>query len=170
MTQNRKGWRVGTRLVWVVWVLAVLPTHSAGPVAAQGAAAAAARRDLQQDERLGGHTIARHVGKTEADLRARLSRERISAASTYTDLETAETVVHATLEASAARLESWRARTGRRPNLALRHSGARDVPIGHALERGGFVPVPCYDAVVVLRWREDLGQFYVLTSYPEVRR
>lgn len=167
MTQYRKGWRVGTRLGWVVWV-AVLSIQGAGQVAAQPAAAA--RRDLQQDERLGGHTIARHVGKTEADLRARLSRERISAASTYADLATAETIVHATLEASAERLESWRARTGRRPNLALRYRGSRERPIGHALERGGLVPVPCYDAVVVLRWREDLGQFYVLTSYPEVRR
>ncbi len=168
MTQNRNRWRVGTRLGWIVWVLAVLPIHGVGPVAAQPAAAA--RRDLRQDERLGGHTIARHVGKTEAELRARLSRERISAASTYTDLATAETVVHATLEASAERLESWRVRTGRRPNLALRYRGSRERRIGHALERGGAVPVPCYDAVVVLRWREDLGQFYVLTSYPEVRR
>jgi hypothetical protein len=47
-------------------------------VAAQGT-----RRDLRADEALGGHTLARHVGKTDAELAARLKREpQISAAST----------------------------------------------------------------------------------------
>ena len=42
--------------------------------------------DLEADEALGGHTMARHVGRTDAQLAERLQRERdISAASTYTD-------------------------------------------------------------------------------------
>lgn len=48
--------------------------------------AVAVRYDLERDERRGGHTLSRHVGRSDADLRERLSRERqISAASTYTD-------------------------------------------------------------------------------------
>src|SRR5688572_30182611 len=31
-----------------------------------------ARRDLRSDERLGGHTLARHIGRTDAELAARL--------------------------------------------------------------------------------------------------
>jgi hypothetical protein len=52
-------------------------------------AAAASRRDLGGDESRGGHTLARHVGRTDSQLLDRLAREpRISAASTYTDRAT----------------------------------------------------------------------------------
>ena len=62
------------------------------------------RRDLARDEAAGGHTLARHVGKTDAELRARLKAEPdISAASTYTDLETAERVVAEVLAKKAIR-------------------------------------------------------------------
>src|SRR5204862_1615323 len=43
--------------------------------------------------RLGGHTIAKHVGKTEAELRARLAVElRRDAISTFSSLEVAERI------------------------------------------------------------------------------
>ncbi|MFN8061290.1 MAG: RNase A-like domain-containing protein [Vicinamibacterales bacterium] len=128
-------------------------------------------RNLSDDERRGGHTLARHVGRTDDDLRARLSRERqISAASTYTDRETAERVVGDTLGREARRLDSWRRRGGPRANLALDYHGARDEIIGRSLRRGAGASVPCSDAIVVLRWDERAQDFYVLTSYPEVRR
>src|SRR5262252_50266 len=76
--------------------------------------------DLSLDESMGGHTLARHVARTDGDLRDRLRREQtISSASTYTDRSTAERVVAAALATADGRLESWRRRSGRRPNLAL---------------------------------------------------
>lgn len=125
------------------------------------------RRDLRADEARGGHTIARHVAKTDEQLRERLARESISAASTYPDLETAERVVGLTLARHAARLEQWLAREGARPNLVLPFVAPRQPPIGRVLRRGAE-PVDAYGAVVVLRWQDD--GYYVLTSYPEVRR
>src|SRR4051794_5666599 len=51
-------------------------------------------RDLSIDESRGGHTLARHVGRTDAELRQRLIDEpNISAASTYTSRATAELTV-----------------------------------------------------------------------------
>lgn len=129
--------------------------------------AAPVRRDLQADEARGGHTIARHVGRTDAQLRERLARESISAASTYTDLETAERVVGLTLRRHAARVERWEAREGPRPNLVLPFAAPAQPPIGRVLRRGAREAVEAYAAVVVLRWRPD-GSF-VLTSYPEER-
>ncbi len=130
-----------------------------------------AGRDLAEDERLGGHTIARHVGKTDAELAARLRRERqISAASTYSDLETASTVVSRTLDQSKSRLEAWVRRRGRRPNLVLTHAVSGGAPIGRSLRRGARAAEPCYRALVVLRWDENLKRWFVLTSYPEVGR
>ena len=129
------------------------------------------RHDLSVDEQRGGHTLERHVGKTDEDLRDRLRRERrISAASTYTDRDTAERVVAATLAQARSRVERWADRDGRRPNLALDYRGRPGEVIGRSLSRGRDTLQDCTDAVVVLKWDEGQRDYYVLTSYPEVRR
>lgn len=142
------------------------------PVApAATAAADTAGRDLARDEARGGHTLERHVGKTDADLRTRLSRERrIPAASTYPDRATAQKTVAAALTQQAARVSRWTARTGGRPNLALDYAGDPGRAIGRSLARGDAATTPCHDAIVVLRWDTSANDWYVLTSYPEVRR
>lgn len=128
------------------------------------------RRDLSSDEARGGHTIARHVGRTDEQLRERLrAQPNISAASTYPDRETAELVVGAILEAESSRIRSWTGRRGTRPNLALRTRRPRGPPIGRVLERGRRQPVDARHAVVVLRWDVRTNSYYVLTSYPEIR-
>jgi hypothetical protein len=135
-----------------------------------GVLLAAASRDLGRDEQMGGHTLARHVGRTDAQLRERLEHEpQIAAASTYEDRATAERVVGEALARSASRLDAWRARQGRRPNLTVRFKGD-GRPIGRSLERGRRSPTVCSDAVVVLGWDERRNDYSVLTSYPEARR
>ncbi|NEO95055.1 MAG: hypothetical protein F6K56_34630 [Moorea sp. SIO3G5] len=63
---------------------------------------------LQQQEYLGGHTIDRHVGKSDQQLVNRLiNAPRISAASTYPDLATAATNIQAALRANRNKLNSW---------------------------------------------------------------
>jgi hypothetical protein len=132
--------------------------------------ASAAAADLTAAERLGGHTLARHVGRTDDDLRERLRREPdIAAASTYPDRQTAERVVAATLEQFSRRIKAWTARTGSRPNLALDYRGKPGNPVGRSVRRGDTRVRDCSDAVVVLRWHAS-GRFYVLTSYPECRQ
>ena len=126
-------------------------------------------RDLSADEDMGGHTLARHIGKTDDELRERLRREpNISSASTYTDRPTAEAVVAAALSSAQRSFEAWRNRTGRRSNFVL-HYWARRV-IGRSVARGQLESTPCEDALVVLRWDDRRQQFFVLTSYPEERR
>lgn len=128
------------------------------------------RRDLSIDEGRGGHTLARHVGLSDGDLRDRLASERnISAASTYTDRRTAETIVGRTLSAHQQRVDAWVAREGNRPNLSLSYRGQPGAIIGRSARRGSSTVVDCIDAVVVLRWGRG-NDYYVLTSYPEARR
>ena len=142
----------------------------AAPRDATTSAAMSDRYDLERDEKRGGHTLARHVGRSDADLGERLRRERqISAASTYTDRVTAERVVALALEQHRTRVDEWLARQGSRPNLALDYRAAGGEPIGRSLTRRGRRAVACSDAVVVLRWDGRRG-FYVLTSYPELSR
>jgi hypothetical protein len=125
--------------------------------------------DLSVDEAMGGHTLARHVGRTDEELRERLRLERdISSASTYTDRAAAEAVVGSALSSAPRSFEAWRRRTGRRPNFVIRFD-AHHV-IGRSLARGQRVATPCEDALVVVRWNDRRQQFYVLTSYPENRR
>ena len=148
-------------------VALALVALAASPLRAE----AAERRDLARDERRGGHTLARHVGLSDDDLRERLSREkRIAAASTWTDRRVAEQVVGETLALFADRVRGWTRRTGSRANLALDHRGSSQRVLGRSLRCGRSRVEACTDAVVVLKWRESASDFFVLTAYPEVRR
>ena len=144
-----------------------LPLERAAP--ADNHRQAQDRHDLERDEQRGGHTLARHVARTDDQLQERLRRERqLTAASTYTDRATAEYVVAVTLDRNRQRIDQWLDRQGNRPNLVLNYHGT-GKPIGRSLRRGSRNTVPCTDALIVLRW--DRGQaFYVLTTYPEERR
>ncbi|MGQ4649110.1 RNase A-like domain-containing protein [Lyngbya aestuarii] len=63
---------------------------------------------LQQQEQAGGHTIERHVGKSDQELVERLKKEpKIGAASTYPNLTTASTHLEAALTANAPKLNQW---------------------------------------------------------------
>ncbi len=127
----------------------------------------AAKHDLAQDEAQGGHTLGKHTGKSDAELRQRLNREhRIAAASTYTDRETAEKVVGETLNQQREKIQAWLQKGGEHPNLVLDYVG--EQPIGRTLRRNQGSPTPCNKAVVVLRYAGG-GEYYVLTSYPECR-
>jgi len=123
------------------------------------------RYDLGRDEERGGHTLKRHVGRTDAELQERLDEERnISAASTWTDRATAETTIAEAMHAERGRIDAWMRRGTPRSNLAL-HYNARHV-IGRSFQRGYGQAVDCTRAVIVLR-ADGLDGFYVLTAYPE---
>jgi hypothetical protein len=132
-----------------------------------GASRVGDRYDLQRDEERGGHTLRKHVGRTDGDLEERLNRERnISAASTWTDREAAEQVVAEALRAERPRIENWMRRSYPHPNLALHYNAGR--VIGRSLQRGDSQVVNCTSAVIVLR-ADGPDRFFVLTAYPEAR-
>lgn len=136
-------------------------SRSAAPTVPRGD-----RYNLERDEARGGHTLERHVGRTDDELRERLRREHISAASTWTDRETAEVTVAEGLRAERGRIERWMQRGYPRANLALHYDASR--PIGRSLKRGEDQTVECTSAVIVLR-ADGPNSFYVLTTYPEAR-
>ena|ERR1700722_33199 len=127
--------------------------------------------DLSVDEAQGGHTLSKHVGRSDAELQERLQREpNISAASTWTDRATAEAAVGSALATNNSKISQWTARGARRPNLAIDYHGDAAKPIGRCMKHGASVAVPASDAVVVLKAARDGDGYYVLTTYPECPR
>jgi len=123
--------------------------------------------DLSRDEDAGGHTLRKHVGRTDDELRQRLRRERnIAAASTWTDRATAEAAVGAALQQNREGIERWRNRSGGHPNFVIDYTSDRSL--GRSLHRDGDQPGPCSHATIVLKWSAP-NDYYVLTSYPECR-
>jgi toxin YxiD len=132
--------------------------------------AEASKRDLARDEKRGGHTLSRHVGRTDEELRERLRKEPgISAASTYTDRAAAEEAVTLAIRFARKRVDPWLAREGSRANLVIDWPGSGKV-LGRSLRRGEKAPVPCKRALVVLKWDPEAEIYYVLTSYPEAEK
>jgi len=129
----------------------------------------AAPRDLSQDEAAGGHTLRKHVGRTDDQLRERLNQERnIFAASTWNDRASAEAAVGAAIAAQSNKISRWLGRD-RHANLVLDYDGDPAHPFGRTLRRGSDSVEPCAHAVIVLKW-DPPESYYVLTAYPECRR
>ncbi len=127
-------------------------------------------RDLRADEALGGHTIARHVGRSDAFLAQRLAEEpEIADASSFESLAEAEQAVGAALQARADAIAAWtvgRGPDGRRRVLRL----DQDVgwPVGRVLERGRAAPVVTSRVRVILRRLAAADRpWFVLTAFPE---
>jgi hypothetical protein len=125
------------------------------------------RRALERDEARGGHTLERHIGKTDAELRQRLDEESISADSTYTDRDTAEMAVAAAIHESQRRIDSWLHRPGGHSNLVLDYDS--DSPLGRSMRRDQPQSFPCSHAVAILKWAGP-SDYFVLTSYPDCWR
>jgi hypothetical protein len=123
---------------------------------------------LQAEEAAGGHTLARHIGKTEAELRARLLRQpRLRTASTFHTLADAEYAVSKTLRANKTLIKLWAkvAQVGETESFecAVRHG------IGHGVARQTGLLTEMSRVTVVLRKVAAHNRIYfVLTAYPSL--
>lgn len=112
-----------------------------------------------------GHTIERHVGKTEEQLRERLRTDKVSAASTYYSKEIATKAVKDSLEQHNAEIEKWLTKSKEnRLVLNTKHT----FPVGKTvLKRDMRLYDNLHDTVTVLaRDRESSLGFKIITSYP----
>ncbi len=165
---------VRLRLAWTILAVALLTTIAActrPPAPENGPTAqpfTSTRRDLSQDEAAGGHVLRKHVGRTDAELRERLRRERnISAASTWNDRESAEAAVGGAIAQDSSKINRWLERESH-PNLVLDYDGDSAHPFGRTLRRSEGRVEPCAHAVIVLKW-DGANTYHVLTTYPECR-
>jgi hypothetical protein len=135
--------------------------------AARLAAVRAGRISLATEEAAGGHTIARHVGRTEAQLRARLvAQTGIPAASTFRTLAEAEEIVSAGLRANAVAIKNWASSAGVGARLALSYDAAKTI--GHGVIRAtGNLQDMSKITIVLQKVASGKKIFFILTSYPK---
>jgi hypothetical protein len=117
------------------------------------------------DPRLGGHTLEKHVARTEAQLRERLElephRKRVSS---FTNLERAEWAISEVMRAHMTRIRTWAASSGRGGPLTLMQHVAGDVGYGIVRQTGKLTPMN--EVVVVLKYQTYNGTpYYILTAY-----
>src|SRR5262249_39348534 len=112
----------------------------------------------------GGHLIRKHVGQTPEQLRARLERERnISAASSFSDLATAEVAVDAALKANRERIIQWLA--GSSPRYVINSTAPNTV--GITMRRGDRAAEPTRRLrLVLVRDQRESDGYRILTGYP----
>jgi RHS repeat-associated protein len=121
---------------------------------------------LRGYERMGGHTIARHVNVTVPQMAQRLaSSPNLQAVSRFNNLSTADGAVGGAIQSNATNIQGWLAGAGG-PRLAFTHQVGQ--PIGEVLHRGASSPTVSNAVRVVLERAANSPTGYkVVTAYPQ---
>ncbi|MET0327376.1 MAG: RNase A-like domain-containing protein [Luteimonas sp.] len=119
---------------------------------------------LEAHEDVGGHLIERHVGKSEQWLLDRVSRENISAASSFRDLPEAAHFVSATIADHQDRVDAWVDGSG---GNRLVIDTTFDASTGISVSRGDTSAVDVFSVRLVLERSSQLDIGYrIVTGYP----
>ncbi len=115
----------------------------------------------------GGHTLAKHVGLSEQELRERLENNKtISRASTFYNQEVAEQVISEALKANRIHLENWAKYVP--PTVSAPIEYISSTSIGFGVTKGSKYVEKLYKVRVVLKYSEYNGKpFYILTAFPK---
>jgi hypothetical protein len=155
----RKGERMFDRIDVPDWQKALI--REANPVTAPGGG-------LRAHELAGGHTLVKHVKKTDQELLARLASEpRISASSSFFSKEIADFAANKALSdpAQAQRVATWLAGAGQSLSVRFRFL----FSVGRSIPRG---QTAAQDAKGVLMWLERdasmPGGYRLNTFFPEL--
>lgn len=116
---------------------------------------------LMAHEAAGGHTLHKHVGKSEEFLRTRLATEpNIRGASTFHDRQAAENAISGLLSAQQRTVDRWLA--GPRDVLVLQDRLA--VPAGTVMPRGYTNYEAAYGIKIILRRNAEIASGYLLIT------
>lgn len=120
---------------------------------------------LDFHEAAGGHTLEKHVGKTEVQLAQRLEKEkRISAASSFTYRSVAEAAIAEAMNRNQSAIDSW---MKKRDNRYTIDYDANKI-IGITMNRGASKATQTSRLRIVLQRSAKLPPgYFILTAYPQ---
>ena len=123
---------------------------------------------LIAEESAGGHTIARHVARTEAQLQARLAAQKaIPVASSFRTLEEAERIVSLAMRANKGVIKEWAKSALAGQTKAITFEAGRSIGYGVVRSSGKLAEMRNV-LVVVKKVRDQNRIYYVLTAYPKL--
>ena len=118
-----------------------------------------------------GHTLARHVGKTDADLAARLAANPgLTDTSAFLSREVAESSISNAIDSNASIISKWLSTTNPGPNVKLPLNYMDNEIVGRTLLRGasGAIPTP-HLGVILIRDSSSLG-YHIRTAFPTLKQ
>ncbi|MFJ7798550.1 RNase A-like domain-containing protein [Pseudomonas sp. NPDC096950] len=121
---------------------------------------------LAAHEAQGGHLIAKHVGRTDAQLLQRLADEpNIPAASTFLDRATAEATVAKALADNKQRIDKFLRRS--KGKTMITHQFPQ--PVGVSVPNGHTSSLPASKVLLILIKEPRLPEgYFLLTGFPEI--
>jgi hypothetical protein len=139
---------------------------------------------MQLTDQVLGHTITKHIGKTDAELIQRLSDElakkgkiSISASSSFKDVQTAQKMVSKLFSENRDAVKAWIKSSNNKPFKFPQYTGNSDEILGRGITKQEYLQainnntVPTckdlYNARVVLQKTTDGNNYFILTSFPE---
>jgi hypothetical protein len=127
-----------------------------------------AEHEASVGSRVGGHTIAKHVGKTDAELRARLVAEpRRQLVASFDSLPVAERVLYRGLRANRSAIETWA--RGARPRETREFFFNAEDAVGTVLVRATNQLQRSSKVRIVLKLQDYNGKlYYILTAFPDL--
>jgi hypothetical protein len=125
------------------------------------------QHEAMPGSRIGGHTLLKHVGKTEAQMRARLAAEpKRSVVPSFTNQQAAEWAISEAMNANATLIKSWANSAGSYSRFDFIFDVGRNVGCGVVRESGTVVPMS--KVKIILKYQKYNGMpYYILTSYLE---
>lgn len=122
---------------------------------------------LQSHEDIGGHTIARHIDKSDDYLIKRVNNGNINEASSFISLSLAEQILALGLWENIAELAQWMNDDNAPDRLVIEINDPAIV--GKGVRRGQNKTSPRYGARIVLQKTKNKKTAYILTAYPNQR-
>lgn len=132
--------------------------------------------EAQKGLKGGGHTIKKHVGKTESDMRDKIQRGLQSgtlspvtgSVSSFYDLKTAEKALSKAIKANRGRIRAWaRSTPADRKDLYLELRYAHSSSVGTVIkvQRGKLAETNKFE-LVIYKEQYNNRPYYILTAYP----
>ncbi|ARJ42897.1 hypothetical protein B1H58_13265 [Pantoea alhagi] len=116
--------------------------------------------------RIGGHTLKKHISKTDEELLARLAQSRDTrAATSFYSVEQAEKAISAALRANRFKILHW-ANTGK-IEKTLDITWNAGTTVGYGFRQGSQIKCTISHVRIVLKGAKYNGKpYFILTSYP----
>ncbi|MEW4285109.1 RNase A-like domain-containing lipoprotein [Priestia koreensis] len=160
-------------MIWMILLIAVFALSGCNLSSEQPHSTSSEKKESNiLDEMEGppknGHTLEKHVGKSDQELTDRVQREHVTAASSYSDKDTATKAVEEALKVHEKDIENWLQSNRDRLVLQTSHSFA----VGKSVLRSDMrVHNELHNTLTVLAKDPTSERKYkIITSYPVAKR